>query len=255
MYSCRMEDVQLDAGEIPELVRAAKCALPIIFTSADHPAFPGIRGTCTALRSGSRSVFITAAHVVVRNDERTAVEVALGFRGDPLRCRIQKVWKPDPAEEQYDAVCDFAVMLPAAAPSFVEGDSDAYDLARVAKMDAAQHKNLFAVCGYPSSYADRNVIDYEARSVTFGLHVAIGTYEAPSSMKGHHVLEVSTAEIGGPNGFSGGPVFRLLFDKAAGTWTPVLAGIVTMGGPGRIHFIDISFLGTFLHGEVFRTPR
>ncbi len=249
-----MEDVQLDARRIPELVKAARCALPIIFTSGDHPEFPGLRGSCTALRSGNATVFVTAAHVVANNDKRTVVEVGLGFRGEPLRSRIREMLKPRPAEEQYDAVCDFAVMLPAGAPAFVDGDSEAYNLARVAKMEAAQYKNLFAVCGYPSSYADRNVIDYEARSVTFGLHVAIGTYEAPSSMKGHHVLEVSTAEIGGPNGFSGGPVFRLLFDRVAGTWTPVLAGIVTMGGPGRIHFIDIAVLGTFLQREVFRTP-
>ncbi len=156
------------------------------------------------------------------------------FRGDPLRARVREILKPHPTEEQHEAVCDFAVMFPVSPPAFVAGDSDAYDLARVAKMDAAPRKSLFGVFGYPRSYEDRNIVDYAAGTVTFGLHLAIGTHEGPSSIKGHHTLDVSTAEIGGPNGFSGGPVFRLLFDKASGAWTPAFAGIVTMGGPKRI---------------------
>jgi len=47
-----------------------------------------------------------------------------------------------------------------------------------------------------------------------------------------------------------------MFDKASGAWTPAFAGIVTMGGPKRIQFIDIAFLGKFLLNEVFRgTPQ
>ena len=243
-----MEHVQLTIQDMPEVERAAKCALPIIFTSLDHPEYPGVHGTCTALRFGADSIFVTAAHVVANSDDRTMVEVALGFRGDPLRARVREILKPHPTEEQHEAVCDFAVMFPVSPPAFVAGDSDAYDLARVAKMDAAPRKSLFGVFGYPRSYEDRNIVDYAAGTVTFGLHLAVGTHEGPSSIKGHHTLDVSTAEIGGPNGFSGGPVFRLLFDKASGAWTPAFAGIVTMGGPKRIQFIDIAFLGKFLRG-------
>ena len=65
-------------------------------------------------------------------------------------------------EEQYEAVCDFAVMFPVSPPAFVAGDSDAYDLARVAKMDAAPRKSLFGLFGYPRSYEDRNIVDYAA---------------------------------------------------------------------------------------------
>jgi len=239
--------------DMPGVERAAKCALPIIFTSLDHPEYPGIRGTCTALRFGEASVFVTAAHVLAHNDDRTTVEVALGFRGEPLRCRIGKVLKPRPAKEQFEAVCDFAVMLPASPPAFVEGDSAPYELVRVAKMDAAPNESVFGVFGYPRASSDRNVIDYSARTLTFGLHVAIGTYDGPSTLNGHHMLDLSTEEIGGPSGFSGGPVFRLRFESE--TWIPTFAGIVTTGGPTRIHFIDNAFLGGFLLKEVFRRPR
>src|SRR5438105_11344393 len=193
-----MEHVQLTIQDMPEVERAAKCALPIIFTSLDHPEYPGVHGTCTALRFGADSIFVTAAHVVANSDDRTMVEVALGFRGDPLRARVRGILKPHPTEEQHEAVCDFAVMFPVSPPAFVAGDSDAYDLARVAKMDAAPRKSLFGVFGYPRSYEYRNIVDYAAGTVTFGLHLAIGTHEGPASIKGHHMLDVSTAEIGGP---------------------------------------------------------
>lgn len=249
-----MERAQLSIQDMPDVERAAKCALPIVFTSLEHPEYPGIQGTSTAVRFGPDAVFLTAAHVLAGNTERTIVEVALGFRGEPVRSRIGKVLKPRPADARYEAVCDFAVMFPQAPPSFVQGDSAAFDLARVARMDAAEPESLFGVFGYPRAHEDRNVIDYAARSLTFGLHLAIAKYEGRSTIAGHHSLRVSTAEFGGPNGFSGGPVFRLLLDEANGAWTPVFAGMVTMGGTNRIQFIDVAFLGEFLVKEVFR-PR
>lgn len=239
--------------DMPQLERAAKCALPIIFTSLDHPEYPGTQGTCTALRFGDETVFVTAAHVVGRNNERTAIEVALGFRGEPVRCRIGKVLKPRAAEEQFEAASDLAIMIPASPPAFVEGDSAPYELVRVANVDAAPLGSDFAVFGYPRA-SERNVIDYAARTLTFGLHLAIGSYDGRSPFKGHHMLDVSTAEIGGPAGFSGGPVFRLLGGAERETTTPSFAGIVTMGGPNRIHFIDVAFLSGFLLKEVFRRP-
>jgi len=244
-----MEDGKPTARDLPVIVRAAKCALPIIFTSLDHPEYPGVQGTCTALRFGDEVVFVTAAHVVARSDRRTVVEVALGFTGEPLRARIRDIWKPRPAAERYEGVCDIAVMFPASLPPFVTGESEAYDLARVADMDAPRD-SVFAICGYPLGYTDRNIVDYESRKVTFGPHLAFGAYDGPSAITGHHVVQVSTTDIGGPNGFSGSPVFRLLRDEARGAWAPAFAGIVTLGGPDRI--IDIAFLGAFLRNEVFR---
>jgi hypothetical protein len=122
-------------------------------------------------------------------------------------------------------------------------------------MEAAPFQAVFAVAGYPSAYLDRNHFDYESHRITFGLHVAIGTYAGPSTFAGHHVLDVSTAESGGPNGLSGGPVFRLLHEPATDTWTPAFAGIATMGSREKIQFIDIAFLGTFLRNEVFQRIR
>jgi hypothetical protein len=242
----------MELRDNPDLERATRCALPIIFTSLDHPEYPGIQGTCTALRDAGDAIFVAAAHVVARCDSRTIVEIGLGFRGEPLRARIRQMLKPRPTGERYDAVCDFAVMFPDNSPAFVAGESDAYDLARVAGLDAVPRGSLFGVCGYPSSYSDRNVIDYDSRTVTFGRHLAIGSYEGPSTITGHHVLQISTAEIGGPNGFSGSPVFRLSAAQERGTWAPAFAGIVTLGGPRQLQFIDVEFLGTFLRNEVFR---
>jgi hypothetical protein len=237
--------------DMPLLQQAVSCALPIIFTSLDHPEYPGMRGTCTALRFSNETVFVTAAHVIGRDNERTAVEVALGFQGDPVRCRIGRILKPRPSEEQFEAASDLAIMIPVSTPAFVEGNSAPHELNRVANLEAAPRGSVFCVCGYPVA-SEHNVIDYASRTITVGLHVAFGTYAAPSQFKGHHMLDVSTAEFGGPNGLSGGPVFRLLRDED-GTWSPSFAGIVTMGGPNRIHFIDVTFLGGFLLKEVFRS--
>lgn len=242
----------MELRDNPDLERATRCALPIIFTSLDHPEYPGIQGTCTALRHGGDAIFVTAAHVVACCDSRTIVEIGLGFGGEPLRARIRQMLKPRPAGEQYEGVCDFAILFPNTSPAFVAGESEAYDLARVAVPGATARNSLFAVCGYPSGYSDRNVIDYESRTLTFGRHLAIGTYEEPSTITGHHVLRVCSAEFGGPNGFSGSPVFRISGGQEGGTWAPTFAGIVTLGGPSRLRFIDVEYLATFLRNEVFR---
>lgn len=242
--------MELSIRDMPEVDRAARCALPIIFTSLDHPEYPGIQGTCTALRYRDQVVFVTAAHVVDGSDDRTVVEVGLSFKGEPLRSRMREILKPHPTTDEFEGICDFAVMLPVSVPSFVSGESEAYDLARVARMDAAPPDSVFGMCGYPLGYKDRNVVDYEERRATFGLHLAVGAYAGPSSMLGHHTLKVSTGEIGGPNGFSGSPVFRLLRDQTTGSWSPAFAGIVALGGPELVHFIDIAYLATFLRNEV-----
>ena len=94
-----MEHVQLTIQDMPEVERAAKCALPIIFTSLDHPEYPGVHGTCTALRFGADSIFVTAAHVVANSDDRTMVEVALGFDGigrDPTTPRPESIEQDGP---------------------------------------------------------------------------------------------------------------------------------------------------------------
>lgn len=239
---------------MPSLQRAASCALPIIFTCVDHPQYPGMHGTCTALRFSNETVFVTAAHVIGRDTERTSVDVALGFQGEPVRCRIGKILKPRPAEERFEAASDFAVMIPLEAPAFVAGASAPLDLNGIANLAAAPRGSVFCVCGYPKA-SEGNVIDYGARTVTVAPHVAFCTYDGPaeSAFDGQHMLDISTADFGGPNGLSGGPVFRLRRNEESETWAPSFAGIVTNGGPRRIRFIDVALLSGFLLKEIFRS--
>jgi hypothetical protein len=78
----------MELRDNPELERATRCALPIIFTLLDHPEYPGIQGTCTALRLGGETIFVTAAHVVAGGNTRTTVEVGLGFGGEGQLARV-----------------------------------------------------------------------------------------------------------------------------------------------------------------------
>lgn len=55
------KDSQISASDNPELIQAAKCALPLIFTLLEHPESPSTRGTCTALRAGDLTFFVLAA--------------------------------------------------------------------------------------------------------------------------------------------------------------------------------------------------
>src|SRR5207237_8236074 len=107
-----MEHVQLTIQDMPEVERAAKCALPIIFTSLDHHEYPGVHGTCTALRFGADSIFVTAAHAVANSDHRTIGEVALGFRGDPPRAPVRGIVQRRATEAQPEAAGDVAGRVP-----------------------------------------------------------------------------------------------------------------------------------------------
>jgi hypothetical protein len=238
------------ASDVPDLERAAKCALPLIFTHQDHPEYPGTQGTCTALRAGNQTYFVTAAHVVNGCSPHTLVDVAVGFRDRQERCRIGTILVPKPASEEFEAVCDLAIMRPVTVPAFVPGHSESYDLARVVRMTSVPDKAPFAMCGYPSNAPGCNTFDYIERRITFGLHAAVGTYAGQSPIVGHHLLEVSTAHCGGPNGLSGGPVFRLVQEASTGTWEPVFAGIVTMGSHTHVHFMDVAYLATFMLREM-----
>ena len=239
-----MANLQLSVADMPDVDRAIHCALPIIFASEESPAFPGIKGTCTALRYRNECVFVTAAHVVQGNDCNTAIYVPLGFSASEARCQIKQILTPRAADP--NAPTDLAMMRASAAPDFVGGESSAFPVPPFARMDLVPPKALFAVSGYPLDCADRNCVDYDARTILFGKQMALGTYDSRSPMNGLHMLRLSTADTGGPNGFSGGPVFRLLHDQETRTWTPAFAGIVTNGGPECVHFIDAEYVVAFL---------
>src|SRR5947207_3491786 len=176
---------------MPQLQRAARCALPISFTSLDDPEYPGTHGTCTALRFGDETVFVTAAHVMRGNNDRTVVEVVLGFQGEPVRCRIGKILKPRPAADQFEAASDLAIMVPSSPPTFVDGDSAPYDLIRVTNLTAASRGSPFAVFGYPQA-SDLHAIDYATRTLPFGLVVALGTSVVTATVIGHTILDDTT---------------------------------------------------------------
>jgi hypothetical protein len=218
------------------LLWAAECALPVMFVRSECPDAPGVMGTCTALLFRNEYVFVTAAHVVARNDSETAVYIAMGFSESEVRCQIAQALKPRAAAPEIPD--DLAVMRPTELPAFVGGESRAQSIPPYARVNQAPRGAAFAVVGYPLDAPDRNIVDYDARTLRFGKQVAVGKYDGPSTIKGLHTLKVSTAETWGPNGFSGGPAFRLLDDADTGILIPVFAGIVTNGGPDRIHFID-----------------
>ncbi len=235
-----MASVLMSVEDMPDVLRELQCALPIMFVSEACPDAPGVKGTCTALRFRNECVFLTAAHVVDRNDLQTAIYVPLGFAGSEARSRIADSRRPRAIGP--DIPVDLAIMRPVMPPEFMDGESSAHTVPPFARLDRASPEALFAIAGYPLDVADRNWVDYDARTIRFGKQVTIGTYDAPSAMKGLHTLKVSTGDTGGPNGFSGGPVFRLLHDPAAGTWTPAFAGIVTNGNRECIHFIDAAYV-------------
>jgi hypothetical protein len=185
-------------------------------------------------------VFVTAAHVVEGNDWQTTIYVPLGFSGSEVWSRIGQLQNPRAADPA--APVDLSIMRPVEGPAFVDGESDAHVVPPFARMDRVPQGAMFAVAGYPLNPVDRNCVDYDARAIQFGKQVVIGTYDAPSRMKGLHTLNLSTADTGGPNGFSGGPAFRLLHDPETGMWTPAFAGIVTNGGPECVHFIDATYV-------------
>lgn len=235
-----MADPRLTAADLPHVLRQLECALPVMFASAISPDAPGISGTCTALRFRNEFFFVTAAHVVERNDWQTSVYVPLGFSASETRVRIGRGWKPRAAAPHVPE--DLAAMRPATPPAFVDGESSAHVVPPIANMDRVSQGARFVVAGYPLNAVDRNYVDYAARVLKFGKQVAFGTYDGSSPMAGLHTLKLSTAETGGPNGFSGGPAFRMLHDPITSAWTLAFAGIVTNGGPECVHFIDSKYV-------------
>jgi hypothetical protein len=241
-------NLALSEQGMTEVLRQRQCALPVMFASETCPDAPGVLGTCTALQFRSQCVFVTAAHVVEKNDWQTAIYVPLGFSSSETRVRIEQMMKPRAADPE--APVDLAVMRPATLPEFVDGESSARAVPPFAAMERIPQNAMFAIAGYPLNAAERNYVDYEARILKFGKQVAIGTYDGASTMPGLHRLKLSTAETGGPKGLSGGPAFRMLHDAVSGAWTPAFAGIVTNGGPECVHFIDAKYVVAFLSMSV-----
>jgi hypothetical protein len=242
-------DIQISVKDMPDVDRRAKCALPIIVSALDHPEYPGIHGTCIAVRHGAQTAFLTAAHVV-RVTDGTRIQIPLGFGASRSLCEIREVVFPVPSVERYESACDVAAMLPVSQPLFIDGQTEPIDLLKVARVEAARPNSLFAIAGYPRSLPANNLIDYDLRTVSFSLYHGLGTYAGPFQFDGCHTLDVSTVEVGGPQGLSGSPVFRCLLNDD-GSWSAAFAGMVIMGSPSKIHFVDVAWLARFLLRDVF----
>ena len=212
-----------------------------MFASSDFPTVPGLRGTCIAVAHKGEVAFVTAEHVTRGVEPGTRIAVPLGFGESQSIVEIAEVLTVSPSGPEYEDACDVAVLKPSSTPAFVEDESLAVDLAIGANMATAETgKSLFAICGYPRNHPNGNMIDYERRAADFVLFHAIGAYAGPSPLPGCHQLDVSTAQVGGPDGFSGGPAFRIWLSGEA--WQGILAGLVIRGGVNRVHFIENSSL-------------
>jgi hypothetical protein len=236
--------IDLSVKDMPAIDRLCRCALPILFWIDDAPKAPGIRGTCIAVELEGKVVFVTALHVMKGSEpQRGHIAIPLGFGGAKQpHIEIAEVFAhlgPPPA---YEDAFDIAVLVPATPPPLVVGESLALDLTFGATMDTATvGKTVFAVCGYPRNHPNGgNMIDYDRLAASFFTLHAIGIYAGPSPMLGCHQLTVNLESVGGPDGFSGGPVFRAEFID--GAWEGTFAGMMIRGGPNRLHFIENGYL-------------
>src|SRR4051812_13759536 len=110
----------LSIKEMPEVDALSKCSLPIVFTSRDAVDFPGIKGTCFAVRVNGRDLFVTARHVVPPEQiSENTIDVVTGFGKQRATARIAQVLYPEPAHPDFEAALDLALMLPAGTPTYV----------------------------------------------------------------------------------------------------------------------------------------
>jgi hypothetical protein len=225
---------------IPEASRLLKCAAPVIITNPEAPDYPGVNGTCFAIRRGHRIVFLTAGHVV-RKATNANVEVATGFGAERSLCRIAKAVYPEPVAEEVVDACDLAVLVPVAEPVLDEDDVVALVADEVADMTRAPQHALFAYAGYPRE-GERNSVDYDNRTIHFELFHGFGTYSGPArSMTGCHTLKLIGAPANGLQGVSGSPVIRVVFDREHGTKVG-LASLAIREGSSLLHFVDVAHL-------------
>ena len=136
---------------------------------------------------------------------------------------------------EYGTGLDVAIMIPGVEPAFEAGEAQPIDLEFVAQMVDVPTKALFAVRGYPKGSG----IDYDQFEIARDSFALLGGYDGPMrGFPGCHSLRASSAMVGGPDGLSGSPVARVL-RRQDGSWAAALAGMVVMGGPERLHFVEV----------------
>jgi len=70
---------QLSVKDMPLVDQYLQCALPVLFIDAEHPAYPGIGGTCFVVRYRDRTLLLTAEHVV-RGAAAESIKVPARFQ-------------------------------------------------------------------------------------------------------------------------------------------------------------------------------
>jgi hypothetical protein len=222
------------AKDIPALDQALSCSLPMIFRDAEHPDYPGISGTASAVSYRQQTVFLTARHLMKSVDENVAISVPTGFGGLSTACDIDSVDYRRPDDPDFDDVSDVAILHPRDPPQFRAGSSCAYDLEGLVVNFPIAPGTLLAVRGYPRD-DPRNFVDCESGKFNFLGHAVLGRYRGPfGEVVGCHSMDADTREVGGSQGFSGGPVFGVI--PVDGAWSFGFAGIVLRGNDSVLHF-------------------
>jgi hypothetical protein len=238
--------------DIPDAARLLKAALPIYFQQKNSPDHPGIWGTCSAVRYRGFTCFLTAKHVLQGVDsmaDELTILVPLEFRRGQVNCaKIKSIFSSEPTEEQYREASDVAVMVPTTEPQFIDGASRAIELDRVVDLQSSPIGQIMVVAGYPIEDPG-NYIDYETKQINFKLFHAVGTYggKAPEFGPGCHKMQVSTKDVGGPQGMSGSPVLGLV--EKDSRLSVSFAGLVIRGDEKLVVFIEAAYLVKVLHTD------
>lgn len=148
-------------------------------------------------------------------------------------------------QEIFEDACDFAVMVPSSQPQTASPYFSPISIVEVADVDRMRSDQIYVVAGYPRHHPKGNSVDYERNVMEFQSFRAIGTYESASFLPGCHTLKLDTRAVGGAQGLSGSPVFRVTNDgKKCG-----LAGLVIRGNDQIVHFIGVNFIVEMLVRE------
>src|SRR4051794_3466660 len=154
--------IQLSIRDMPAVDAFLGCALPIIFVDPSHPEFPGIGGTCFAVRYEGRLFFLTAGHCL-RDVEADNVWIPVTFNRQLETWPIAKIGRPAVLKgSEYGTGLDVALMVPATEPRFEKDHATPLGLELIANMQDVPTNALFAVRGFPRGKG----IDYDQATIS-----------------------------------------------------------------------------------------
>lgn len=207
------------------------------------PEYPGIWGTAFAISYYGQIVFLTAKHLLRGIDEQLVVSVPTLY-GRWVEIEMEAVSFRSTCDPEFSDVTDVAILyMPTSATSTADG-TDLYPAGEFAvDMAVAPTGCPLVVRGYPREHPG-NFVNVDERGLKFHAYSAQGYYRGPSGLNGMHKIDIDLTEVGGPQGFSGSPVFAPVLRD--GEWWPGLAGMVLRGGGNILHFLDVKSLYIYL---------